>query len=143
MWNCYKLLKCSILKWKRVYLKHIYMLLPRKESSEVATFLYMSFAKNLALSNSPKISLHLRLIFTWKDLQKHPNLIIRPLGLFILSLHDIFMQTDLLEIQYCKLLLKRKKNLRIKWFFFLQKNEYKPLSSHKAYATTALSYRVR
>lgn len=95
------------------------MLLPRRESSEVAT-LYTSFTKNLALWNSPKISLHLTFIFNWKDLQNHPNLIIRPLGLFILSLHDIFMQTHLLEIQYCKLLLNKNKNLRIKCFFLLQ-----------------------
>lgn len=76
----------------------------------------MNFTKNLALWNSPQISLQLRFVFNWKDLQNHPNILRPPLGLFILSLHGIFMQDNVLEIQYSKL----PNILQIKWLSFLQ-----------------------
>lgn len=116
MWNCYKFLKCSLLKWEYSVSKaHIHAATKEKKQWS-SNFLYMNFTTNLALWNSPQISLQLRSAFNWKDLQNHPNILRPPLGLFILSLHGIFIQADVLQIQYNKLL----QILQTKWLSFLQ-----------------------
>lgn len=121
-WNCYKFLKCSLLKWEYSVSKaHIHAAAKGKKQWS-SNFLYMNFTKNLALWNSPQISLQLRFVFNWKDLQNHPNILRQPLGLFILSLHGIFMQNYIMEIQYCKLL----RILQIKWLSFLQNMNIHP-----------------
>lgn len=134
MWNCYKFLKCNLLKWEYSVSKAHIHAATKEKNSEVATFLYMNFTKNLALWNSPQINLQLKFVFNWKDLQNHPRILKPPLSLFILSLHGIFMQTDVLEIQYCKLL----EVLQIKWLSFLQ-NMNIPVSSHTAHDPTGNS----
>lgn len=129
MWNCYKFLKCSLLKWEYSVSKaHIHAATKEKKQWS-SNFLYMNFTKNLALWNNPQISLQLRSAFNWKDLQNHPNILRPPLGLFILSLQGIFIQADVLEIQYNKLL----KILQTKWLSFLQNMNIHLVSSHTAH----------
>lgn len=72
MWNCYKFLKCSLLKWEYSVSKAHIHAATKKKKQWSSNFLYMNFTKNLALWNNPQISFQLRLVFNWR-LTKSPK----------------------------------------------------------------------
>lgn len=135
MWNCYKFLKCSLLKWEYSVSKaHIHAATKEKKQWS-SNFLYMNFTKNLALWNSPQISLQLRFVFNWKDLQKSPKYFKTTPWSFYSELawyfHAKWYNGDTV--------LQITKNSTNQVTFLFAKHEYTPVSSHTAHGPTACS----
>lgn len=108
------------------------MLLPRKKKQWSSNFLYMNFTKNLALWNSPQISLQLRFVFNLKDLQNHPNIFKTTPWSFYSELARYF------HANWCTgdTVLQITTNSTNRVTFLLAKHEQIPVSSHTAHDPT-------
>lgn len=131
MWNCYKFLKCSLLKWEYSVSKAHIHAATKKKKQWSSNFLYMNFTKNLAVWNNPQISLQLRFVFNWR-LTKSPKYFKTTPWSFYSELAWCF------HANWCTgdTVLQITKNSTNQVTFLFAKHERTPVSSHTAHDPT-------